>query len=164
MTIYAAPFAGDLDFEPNEYDRWYFNVNLPSGHYDFNINLKSGELADGLSKARRAFPDLARLDQAARDGIRTEFNAEPSNSAYFVRYFQERYSAEELADLFETKHPEIGVDKLLAAIKLVGIRINLGDDEDPLVLDYKLQGIHNDQILVVYIGLTGHAEAVRMES
>lgn len=165
MTFYNVPFAGNREFPPSADNQWDFEVDIPNDHLRININLQAGNLEDGLSRAGHVFYDLQALDQTARHEIRKEYSEEPSTSEYFVRYFEEGYSSEEVAEFFGTDdQEEIGVDELLNAIRLETISFNLGSDEDFLVLDYKLHALESDQILVVYFNSEGIFQGLAVES
>ncbi len=82
-----------------------------------------------------------------------------------MQYFEERYSAEEVAEFFNTTNGKsVGVDELLNAIRLEAVSFNLGSDQDSVVLDYKLELLESDQILVVKFNAAGIFEGIAMES
>lgn len=165
MSLYNVPFVGSVEFPPAENNRWDFEADGREGPVRVNVNLTDGGLEDGLSRAATVFSDLQRLDENARDEIRKEYFVEPSTSEYFVRYFEEQYSAEEVAELFGTGNDEnVGVEELLKAIRLEAASFNLGSDEDFLVLDYKLHLVENDRILVVYFNSAGVCQGLAVES
>ncbi|CUI05470.1 hypothetical protein BN2497_5717 [Janthinobacterium sp. CG23_2] len=163
MLNYVIPFSGQRNFPSSADNSWLFEVEFSGRHVEIEINLVSGELAKGLAQARQIFPDLHLLDQKAREAIRHEFSREPSNSRYFVTYFEERYSSEEISEIFDTDSV-IGVEELLAAIELKVVSFHFGQNNEIAVLDYQLGEIESDQILAVYFNRNGESVAVTMES
>lgn len=167
MTTISLPLLGQADFPDAEAPDWWHQADTPLGRLHIDFHTHAGLAIDSV--AAQAIPLLsgvAALDAGARSAIRADYaSGERARSFRFLEYHLEECSAEELAACFGSGAPqEIGVDQLLAALRLLRIGFYWHSDETYMVLDYKLADMASDQIVVVYAGLDGAITSVQMES
>lgn len=167
MTTIPLPLLGQVAFPDAEAPDWWHEADSPLGRLCIDFHTHAGLAIDRVAaQAIPALSDVGALDAGARAGIRADFaSGERARSGRFLEYHLDECSTDELAACFGTGvAQEIGVDRLLAALRLLRIGFYWESDDTYMVLDYKLADMASDQIIVVYAGLDGAVTSVQMES
>jgi hypothetical protein len=122
-----------------------------------------------LASAVPLLEDVTRIDAAARAAIRADFaKGDSAPSVEFLEFHVEEFGEDELAECFGTGiEDQIGVEQLLGTLRLCRIGFYWCEGtktDEQVVLDYKLDDLESDQIIVVYAALDGAVSSVQMES
>ncbi|NHZ89184.1 DUF2004 domain-containing protein [Massilia sp. CCM 8733] len=167
MTTISLPLLGQAGFPDAGAPDWWHEADSPLGRLRIDFHARDGHAIGGVAaQAAPMLADVAALDAGARASIRADFaSGERARSFRFLEYHLDECSTGELAACFGSgvKHA-IGVDQLLAALRLKRIGFYWESDDTYMVLDYRLAGMASDQIIVVYADLDGTVTSVQMES
>lgn len=167
MITASLPVLGEVEFTDSADGVWDFEAQSPVGAISIDFNLEGKPLSPPLlDKAARLLGDLAALDGAARAAIRDDHaGGEGARSYEFLDYHVEELAPDQLDECFGTHAAEsIGIEQLLAAVRLERLGFYLDNEEEFVIMDYKLAQDVSDQILVVYVNAVGEIQSVQMES
>lgn len=167
MISITLPLLGQVHFEESEDDRWDCEVQSPVGDFSVDFHVEGGGLTAALlDKARPMLENTVALDADARTAIRADYaEGEGARSYEFLEFHVEELPPDELDKCFGSHEPEdIGIEQLLAALKLKRIGFYLDNDEEFAIMDYMLADAESDQIVVVYVNAAGQVQSVQMES
>jgi hypothetical protein len=151
-------------FEPNAAGRWSVQLPNASGGLKVDFNVRGAEMTQALlDRVANFVVERERFDRIARSAIlanhaeNTDFISGRGYLAHHVAELRRHY--------FGTAEPEaIGLDQLLAALKLVRIGLYPESKDAAAVFDYTIDRRATDYLLVANFNMAGKLLDITMES
>jgi hypothetical protein len=172
---FSLPNMGEVAFPPNAEGHWDSSLPVDGREVHVTFDTDGDKMtATLLDRVRPFLSDTDRFDQLAREAIRVDFKkTEDSTSRPYLSFHVDELDAAERKRYFGVSRPAaIGVDQLLAALRLV--RIGLcpdGEQESQqrksrprvvAIFDYAIGA--TDNLLVAKFGPAGKVVRLAIES